>query len=263
MAGFDATYSFHPENLGVVRAINAAAQRRARDMHIRWRSRATGDGAGYAAMDGWSYGLDIFLERLRRDLPTVAEATPGRRSPAYRRRLGHGYVDILTKYRCGWYDRYYTTDESYIPTLRAIRASSVWPIHSLWPRSDNQELGLRLVVAQTVMAAWCVREVDAEVVIEELHTAAELILKRITQMPDRTKFPDLIREARRQQALSTEPMEFAYADPKKALTAQQLLKSLLRERNACKHGGGAQAESWLDEHFWPAAGLLELLSAKV
>jgi hypothetical protein len=58
-------------------------------------------------------------------------------------------------------------------------------------------------------------------------------------------------------------MEFAYADPKKALTAQQLLKSLLRERTACKHGGGAQAESWLDEHFWPAAGLLELLSAKV
>lgn len=243
--------------------MNAAAQRRARDMHIRWRSRATNDGTGYVTMDGWGSDLDIFLERLRRDLPTIAEATPGRRNPAYRRRLGHGYVDILTKYRCSWYDRYYKNDESYVPTLRAIRASSVWPIHSLWPGSDDQELGMRLVVAQTVMAAWCVREVDAEVVIEELHTAAELILKRITRMPDRTKFPDLIREARRQQALSTEPMKFAYADPEKALTPQQLLKALLRERNISKHGGGSQAESWLNEHFWPAAGLLEQLSTRV
>ncbi|WP_436991113.1 hypothetical protein [Streptomyces sp. enrichment culture] len=99
-------------------------------------------------------------------------------------------------------------------------------------------------------------------VIEELHTAAELMLKRITQMPDRTKFSDLIKAARRQQVLSPEPMKFAYIDTKKALTAQQLLKSLLRERNTSKHGGGSQAESWLHEHFWPAAGLLELLAAK-
>lgn len=243
--------------------MNSAARRRARDMHIRWKSQATGDGVGYAALDGWSYGLDVFLERLRRDIPTIAEATPGRRNPAYRRRLGNGYVDILTKYRCSWYDRYYKVDESYVPKLRAIRASSVWPIHSLWPGSGDQELGMRLVVAQTVMAAWCVREVDAEVVIEELHTAAELMLKRLTRMPDRTKFPDLIREARRKNALPTKPMTSAYVDPKEALTAQQLLKSLLRERNASKHGGGAQAESWLDDHFWPTAGLLELLSAHV
>ncbi|MGA5035512.1 hypothetical protein ACPCA8_00480 [Streptomyces capoamus] len=263
MAGFDAKYVFHPDNLVVVRAMNSAAQRRACEMDVHWRSRATSDGAGYTSLDGWSYGLDVFLERLRRDLPIIAEATPGRRSPLYRRRLGHGYVDILTKYRCSWYDRYYKTDELYIPKLRAIRSSSVWPIHSLWPASDDQDLGMRLVVTQTVMAAWCVREVDAEVVIEELHTAAELMLKRITQMPDRTKFPDLIREARRQRVLSTEPMRFAYTDPDKALTAQQLLKSLLRERNTSKHGGGSQSQIWLDEHFWPAAGLLELLSAKV
>ncbi|QMV22996.1 hypothetical protein GQS52_15800 [Streptomyces sp. SCUT-3] len=263
MAGFDATFVFRPENLGVVRAMNAAAQRRAREMNIRWKSRTTEDGVGYTAMDGWSYGLDVLLERLRRDLPTIAEATPGWRSASYRRRLGNGYVDILTKYRCDWYDRYYKTNDSYVPTLRAIRSSSVWPIHSLWPGSGDQELGMRLVVAQTVMAAWCIQEVEPEVVIEELHTAAELMLKRITQMPDRTKFPDLIREARRKRVFSAEPMTFVYADPKRALTVQQLLKSLLRERNESKHGGRSQAESWLEENFWPIADLLESLSAQV
>lgn len=263
MAGFDATYIFNPKNINVVRAMNAASQRRARDMQIRWRSQATPEGFGYACMDGWTYGLDIFLERLRRDIPTIAEATPGWRTPAYRRKLGNGYVDILTKYRCSWYDRYHKTDESYLPNLRAIKSSSVWPVHSLWPGSNDHELGMRLIVTQTVLAAWCVREVDAEVVIEEMHTASEIILKRLTGMPDKTKFPDLIKSARRQNKISSEPMIWTYADERRALTPQQLLKSLLRERNANKHGSGTQVELWLDSHFWPASTLLESLSGRV
>jgi hypothetical protein len=213
-------------------------------------------------MHGWTYGLDVFLERLRRDLPTIAEATPGRRTPAYRRRLGNGYVDILTKYRCSWYDRYYSRNEMFVPQLRAIKTSAVWPIHSLWPSSNDPQLGNRLIVSQTIMAAWCVDEVDSEVVLEELHTAAELLLKRITSMPNKTKFPDLIREARRQQVLSSSPLVHSYADPKRALTPQQLLKSLLSERNDTKHGGKPNAQDWLKEHFWPAAALLESLSAR-
>ena len=34
MAGFDATFTFHPDSLGVVRAINAAARRRALDAGV-------------------------------------------------------------------------------------------------------------------------------------------------------------------------------------------------------------------------------------
>ncbi|WNI16260.1 hypothetical protein [Actinacidiphila sp. ITFR-21] len=263
MAGFDGYFTFHPDNLEVVRAMNGAARRRARSMNIRWRSRATWDGEGYTAVDGWTYGLDIFLERLRRDLPTIAEATPGRHSPAYRRKLGNGYADILTKHRCTWYERYSRDENWFVPKLRALKASSVWPVHSLWPASDDQELGNRLIVAQTVMAAWCVEEVAPEVVIEELHTAAELMLKRITGMPDRTKFPDLIREARRMKALRTDPLIFNYKEAKTALTPQQLLKSLLRERNSTKHGGSSQAAKWLDNHFWATAGVLEAMSASV
>lgn len=263
MAGFDAEFSFNPGNLEVVRALHAASRRRARAMDLRWQSQATEAGYGYVAIHGWTWGIDFLLERLRRDLPTIAEAAPGLRSPAYRRRLGNGYVDIATKFRCGWYERYGRDSDAFVPTLRAIQTPSVLPIHDLWPASDDHELGNRLMVSQTVMAAWCVDEIDPEVVLEELHTAAELMLKRITGMPDRTKFPDLVKAARRQKILGSDPLTWQYRDPRKAMTPQQLLKSLVTERNETKHGGKSAARAWLEIHFGAVSYLLVQLSAKV
>jgi len=86
----------------------AAARRRARPLLVEWRSIVKADGSGYCSMDGNTFRLDMFLERLRRDLPTIAEATPSvRHSPSQRRRLANGLVDVLCKWRGGFYERYY------------------------------------------------------------------------------------------------------------------------------------------------------------
>lgn len=64
----------------IVRACFAAIRLRARKLGARVKTEVYEDGA-YICFNANAYVLDILLERLRRDLPTIAEATPSERSP--------------------------------------------------------------------------------------------------------------------------------------------------------------------------------------
>jgi hypothetical protein len=200
------------------------------------------------------------LERLRRDLPIVGEATHGRLTPSYRKRLGNGYVDILIRYRWGLYGRYYRINDSFTPNLRAIKTCSVRPVHSLWTGCEEPELINRLSVSEAIISAWCVDEVAPEVVLEELQTAAELLLKKNLGMPEKIRFPELVKHARRRRFLRGDPLINNYRIAEDALTPQQLLKSLGEVRNGSKHGGKSGAREWLEKHFWAATAVLESLS---
>ena len=107
MAGFDAMFRFHADDHDLIVALMTAARRRARALGVRWQSSVSADGRGYCRMDGNGFRLDMLLERMRRDLPTIAEATPAdRHTPAERRRLANGLIDVLCRSRVSYYDRY-------------------------------------------------------------------------------------------------------------------------------------------------------------
>ncbi|GAA1818297.1 hypothetical protein HC028_17220 [Planosporangium flavigriseum] len=259
MAGFDATFTFDPKHAALLGEIFQAARRRARPMFVRWRSRVSStDGHAYVVLDGNTFQLDIFLERLRRDLPAIAEAVPAGRSPAWRRKFANGLVDILTKYRCSYYDRY---DADYVPRLRAVTRSSVWPVHSLWMGEQHQDLWARLVVTEEIISGWLLDEIPPEVVVEELHTAIELMLTRWCGKIRAPAFSDLVDKAEDAAILpGVDLLQWQYSEPSNALSGKDLLIALKDLRKGLKHKGVGQARPWLDVHFWPLGSVLERLA---
>lgn len=266
MAGFDASFRFHPDDLALLTALMAAARRRARPIGVRWRSTLDPAGRGYCMLDGNGFRLDMLLERLRRDLPTIAEATPSdRHTPAQRRRFANGLCDVLCKWRGNFYDRYYREDgPDHIPQLRRISTRGVWPVHLLWPSQAHADLYPRLEVTEEVMNSWVLDEVVAEVVIEELHTAAELMLTRLAGKRRAPAFAELVAQANQSGRLGRH-LRHAYVDhdPNAINDMADLLISLKDTRKRAKHQASDEARSWLIHHFWAAGAVLEHLCVEL
>lgn len=276
MAGFDVCFRFNPSDRPVLDAMLSATRRRARVLRIRISTDVSQNYA-YLEFDGQTFGLDIFLERLRRDLPTIAEATLASRSPASRRLLANGLIDIINRRRLGLYDRY-ERDERYsewIPTLRGkSKPAYIFP-HDIYP---NRAIKLvdRMKVTMEMLASWHFGEVSPDVLIEEVHTAAELLM-RSALGPDsvRMSFPQLISASHRRQILRTytdfsDPLDLRVLkhggvealENHLRLRGRDTLSSLKFLRNKTKHAGGDGAKSWLDENFWNIASVLERLAGE-
>lgn len=270
MAGLEAWFRFRADDEAIVRACLAAARRRARTLEVR-RFRSGVQSAdvrvAFVKIDGNTYALDIYLERLRRDLPTIAEATSSHRSAASRRALALGLIEILTRFRLSMYDRY---DEQWIPTLRARRQPAYTLPHQLW--TDHPALQARLSVTSELMADWHFGEVAPPVLLEELHTAAELILKElVNRRSKRRSFQQLVDLAVEQgvfcpyphdSALTTQHRAGAASSPLEA-ERRDLLLSLKDVRKEVRHRGADTAQAWLDQFFWDVASLLESMSVQI
>jgi hypothetical protein len=262
MAGSDATFRFHADDRDLMVALMAAARRRARALGVRWQSSVSADGRGYCRMDGNSFRLDMLLERMRRDLPTIAEATPAdRHAPAERRRLANGLIDVLCRSAGSYYDRYDEEGQpDYVPRLRRLRTSEVVPVRVLWPGDKHPDLYARLAITEEIMMSWALDEAAPEVVLEELHTAAELILMRLVEKRRAPAFAELVEAARADGHLEW-PLGMHYADdaPEQIDDMADLLISLKDHRKRAKHQGSDEARAWLTVHFWPAGVVLERL----
>lgn len=93
---------YHPGDHDLIVALMLRARRRALTLRVRWHSALDGEGNGYCSMDGNTFRLDMLLERLRRDFPTIAEATVSDpHTPLQRRHLANGLRDILCRSRVG------------------------------------------------------------------------------------------------------------------------------------------------------------------
>lgn len=266
MAGMDAYFRYAAADETVVVACLTAARRRARTLGLRgFRSGVHTDvQVAYLEIHGQTYALDIYLERLRRDLPTIAEATASRRTLSSRRALALGITEILTRYRLMMYDRY---GEDWIPTLRARRTPAYMLPHQLW--SGDVALQDRLAVTSELMASWHFGEVAPPVLLEELHTAAELILEAlVNRRAKKLSFAQLVDLALAgcvfspypgDQALTLRLREGAESTSVE-LAARDLLLSLKDVRKEVRHRGATGAKEWLDSNFWEAAALLERMS---
>jgi hypothetical protein len=261
MAGFDAMFRFHADDRNLMVALMAAARRRARALGVRWHSSLSADGLGYCRMDGSTFRLDMLLERMRRDLPTIAEATPAdRHTPTERRHLANGLIEVLCRWAGSYYDRYDKEGQpDYVPRLRRLRTSEVVPVRVLWPGDKHPDLYARLAVTEEIMTSWVLDEAAPEAVLEELHTAAELILMRLMEKRRAPAFAELVEEARADGHLEL-PLGMHYDDePGQIDDMGDLLISLKDHRKRAKHQGSDEARAWLTVHFWPAGVVLERL----
>lgn len=245
MAGFDATFRVSDRDMPLVLSCFAAIRLRARKLGARVKTELYEDCA-YICFSGNTYVLDILLERLRRDLPTIAEATPSERSPAARRRTANGLVEIFNRYRGMRYDRY---DEDWVPTLRGRTMPVTGVIHDLFPRNAPHLMD-RLLVTIDLLASWHFDEVAPEVLLEEMHTAAELMLRSFG-MPGarRMSFAELVEAAHNAGRVRSDDRE--------------ALLSMKTTRAKVKHRGSTDAREWLAVHFWDGARALEALSTEV
>jgi hypothetical protein len=268
VAGFDATFRFHPGDHDLIAAMMLAARRRSRTLRVRWHSALDAEGNGYCRMDANTFRLDMLLERLRRDLPTIAEACPsGRHTPLQRRHLANGLYDILCRSRGMYYDRYYREGQpEYVPRVRRLRSSEIWPLHQLWVGDKHQDLSSRLGVTEEIMTSWVLNEVAPEVVLEEMHTAAELLLMRLMSKCRAPTFAELVERAQKAGHLEM-PLAFSYdfdfEDPERFDHAADLLISLKDHRKRTKHQGTDEARAWLDRHFWAAGAVLKHLAERI
>lgn len=274
MAGFDIAFYFKEEDRPVLEAMLSAAKRRARLFKIKMETRLSNQ-AAYVAFDGQTFRLDLFLERLRRDLPTIAEATPASRAPNSRRLLANGFIDIINRWRLGLYERY-ELDENYHdwrPTLRGKKKPIYSMPHDIFPYKAIK-LANRMSVTMEMLASWHFNEVSPEVLMEEIHTAAELLMRSALGATSKPmSFPQLIAASHRRKFLRAHS---DYDDPiamKKfresgiegvyeylGWKAKETLGSLRIARNQIKHAGGEGAKIWLDNNFWDVVSILEVLS---
>lgn len=272
MASLDAWFFVKADDESIVQAMFAASRRRARSLGVReFRSRIYRGNPpllAHVAVHGNTYVLDIFIERLRRDLPTIAEATPAKRRPSSRRDVALGLVEILTRYRFDMYERY---GENWAPTLRARKKPAHTLPHSLWVQ--DAALGERLSATNYLMASWHYEEVEPAVLLEELHTAAELILCALVGRSSRnTSFAQLTELAYQHGFLGPYGLDSGALRPGSSalqhfaeyeVTRRDLLISLKNLRRDVRHRGSVGAKDWLDTNFWDLASLLESMALHV
>jgi hypothetical protein len=103
-------------------------------------------------------------------------------------------------------------------------------------------------------------------VLEEMHTAAELLLMKICSKCRSPAFAELVEGADRVGHLGM-PLIYAYdltlKDPARFTDAADLLTSLKDHRKRAKHQGTDEARAWLDRHSWAAGAVLEHLASQV
>jgi hypothetical protein len=205
---------------GLVRVLLEAARRRARkldlEMHYRRKAR-DGQSAWELWVDGNGFAIGAWSRQLERDLPNVAEgfeAIPAARA----RRIAESLV-------ARWFD-WCVGDGAKGDRLRTTVQD---PVTWIWPTIEyveDDQLTPRLVIADELVARWITEEVPEEIVIEELHTAAEAVLRGVLQAGRRVNWPTLLDRARARGILGQE--------------ARNNLERFNREyRNRLKHLGRA------------------------
>ena len=278
MAGFDISFAYKETDRVLLESMLAAMRRRARVFRIRMTAQVF-ENVAVLTFNGQSFGIDILLERIRRDLPTIAEAVTTSRTPASRRKLANGLVDIITRARVGLYERY-ESDEDYrdwIPTLRCRNKTVFTAPYQIFPYKDIK-LFDRMIITMEMLASWHFNEIAPEVLVEEIHTASELLMRSVLKVSStqRFSFPQLIEGCFRRHLLKVSADFSSLQDERILLAsgpaaledfltrrARDTLKSLSSVRNLSRHAGEAGAREWLDVNFLNVVAILENLSLKV
>lgn len=264
MGGIDWYCRFDERDRPAVDSMRAAGRLRARALGIRWVSSIEGDECA-VAVDGRWWLIDLLIARLARDLPTICEATDlPHRSASNRRGLGRSFAHIAAQYRFGEPDHH---PQDWVPRLQS-RSNPPWETTVFGFSAPNApDLETRLDVTARMLVDWEFNEIAPEVMLEELHTAAELCLKRALWGRYRRQgsFAENVELAEERGLLQLPGVRInrwslRAVEHEKTLTAGALLISLKDARKVARHEARDTAMAWLRDWAISAGEVLEVLA---
>ena len=257
---------FDTRDRPLVEVIRAAGRRRSRMLDLQWRSWIADD-VVTVVIDGRWWLIDLLIARLARDLPLLCEAIDlDHRSPESRRGLGRSFAHAAAQFRFGVPDR---MPADWIPRLRARREEPWSTAPFIFECPNATDLEPRLEITERIIVDWEFGDVASDTLIEELHTAAELILKRVNHGRHRRQgsFKEEVERADSSGALAL-PSVYAVKGSIRARahnetrSPSELLIELNRVRVDSKHRGASRAEDWLARWSVGAGEVLQHLASK-
>lgn len=244
MAGFDFEFTYTEEQKAIVLTCLAAGRARARRLGLSWRWRHVALRHCVVIVDGNSRRTDLLGYRLERDLPLVAEgcAVEGL-SPTQRARIGRGFVDMMLR------GRHVNQDRRMV--LRGVTETWYYYPPYDYDCPSSPRLHARLSITEDLLVAWNFDEIAPEVLLEELHTACELILDElVNKRSKKLSFAELITSADEAGLLQHSNGE---------LPPVRLLTDLKDLRKNVRHRATEGAHPWLNEYWEDVAICLERL----
>ena len=264
MAGTDLEFTYDDDDDPLISMFVAATRRRARTAGIQtFRSSriVVGGRRGYyISVDGRSWRFSLLAQKLERDLPLLAEAIElPHRSLRDRRRLANSFV---TAYAHGGYGS--DEDEEQVPHLRPMtHVGFQWVPHLItYPAAKH--IDQRLAVTEKFCVDWYFGEIPGPTMLEELHTASELLLSHaVGDTENRGHFPGLV-----DRAASAGLLDRCVQLPTRGNLvardrAQRLLQEMSDVRREVRHRGDPSAEAWLRTNFSALVYILETISEEV
>jgi hypothetical protein len=244
VAGFDFEFTYTDAQQPIVRACLQAARARARRLRISWKWRTVEARHLVVIVNGHSRRTDLLGYRLERDLPLVAEGCQVlTMSSTQRARVGRGFADILLRGR--------HVEQDGPMHLRGVTETRYRypPYDYNCPNSPG--LQARLCITEEVLVGWSFEEIAPEVLLEELHTACELVLEElVNRRSKRLSFAQLVAAADDADLLGPQDG---------GMPPSTLLTELKDLRKEVRHRGAEGARSWLDDQWEEVAVLLERL----
>lgn len=254
MAGFDFEFIYTEVQEPIVRACQAAARARARRLRISWKWRTIALRRVVVVVNGNSRRIDLLGYRLERDLPLVAEGcTSVALGPTQRARLGRGFADMMLRGR-------HVEQESPMRLRGVTDTRYYYPPYEL-SCPGSRRLDARLSITQELIVGWNFEEIAPEVLLEELHTACELVLEElVNRRAKRLSFAQLIANANDSGLLDSGLLLSSFGETASEVALLTELKDL---RKDVRHRAAEGARPWLDDHWEEVAMLLERLVLRV
>jgi hypothetical protein len=247
VAGFDYEFKFAVDLVDLVASALAAQRRRARHLGLTMNARNAGPGQVIVQINGNSRRMDVLGYRLAQELPLICEGVSSPRlRPSERRRIGLGIADMYLRGR----ETTRKSDETM--TLHGVAETRYYfPVYEFSPRGAGSEaLQHRLRLTEELIADWDVRNISPFTVLEELHTASELLLAELVPLPRGKDFyPDRLEAAHAGRFLSQDDM--------------QLLTLLSKFRNDARHRADGGFTAWLDSNWESVSLILEGLRWRI
>lgn len=246
MAGFDFGFRHSAEQADFVDVCLSIAKSRARQMGLRWRVSREPEGEIWCTVDGNGQKMVLLGRILERDLPIACEALlESNYPPIKRRRIGLGFADL--------YLRGMDTTSDDVRDLRPVASTHFYfPLFELREIVSSGNVSARLAVTEDVLAEWALAQVAPALVLEELHTACELVLQTLVGATGRRlSFAELVDRAADRSLLDWHTPNGS--DPR------TLLIELKDFRKHARHRAQDGYEQWLEEKWQEVAEVLERL----
>jgi hypothetical protein len=220
------------------------------------------------------------------DLPLICEGVASALAPAEASRLGVGFVNLFLRGRDSRIEKPLQTLRSakqtalYFPVYGFAEAASVAPV-----------LQTRLYITEEILADFALGRVEGLVLLEELHTAAEQIMRELLDKTDKQNLSQALVTAGQQlgRAIRSNPSKMSW--PELRATCQELgyfpetnhfvsltqdinsvidhthnpdeaLDKLSQLRNTAKHKGSPD-QPWVHDHWECVSAILEHLVRKL